>query len=526
MKSILLIIFITFSTLAFSQRYRVSKPCNINVNDPSYLNEWRKKSIDATFKYRSYDGGYCTGVLINRNVSDENIGFYFITARHCIDQGVNLNNSYFFFNYQSPDEDTASTAYSNKGLEFGQSRSLQDNKHQYYHNSYINLIAWYVWGDFALCEIETPLPPHFNVSYAGWNPNILYNPGTIPGGNGDYVGIHHPRADIKKISGTDQVITLGMEAGCYTITNLFDAIFGTNTQAICNYTDIPWMNIPGAWEYGLLEGGSSGSGLYNSDNRMIGMLSGWDTDNCPVTWFGTYGKFYANYHTPTVRSTLNPSNERSVNIFGMPGRKITCYDNLTLPGGAAGAKGYYFPAEHYQDENKITLSADNDITTNKDITVFDGADYEFTAGNSITLSPGFKVESGANFKASIQGCPSPKKGNLNQMFIDKLRSIKLPDYEKNNIEANKDKDRDFVVVKLSPNPANDQVKVKFILDTDNVFSYQVFNVHGQLMAESAKKNYGKGITYENLSISDWANGMYIVKVISEKKIYTQQFVKQ
>jgi hypothetical protein len=259
---------------------------------------------------------------------------------------------------------------------------------------------------------------------------------------------------------------------------------------------------------------------------MIGMLSGWSTNNCPVAWFATYGKFYGNYHTPTVRSTLNPSNERSVNIFGMPGRKITCYDNLTLPGGATGADGYYFPAEHYQDENKITLSANNDITTNKDITVFDGADYEFTAGNSITLSPGFRVESGANFRASIQGCPSPKKGNPNQMFIDKLRSIELPDYEKNNKEANKDLDKDFIVIRAEPNPASQSINLKFVLDTRKNFIYQIFNTYGQLMFSSNEKSYQKGISTETHNISNWANGMYIVKVISEKEIYTQQFVKQ
>ena len=86
-KIALIILLITTNTHLQAQHYLSSKPCHLNVNDPSTSGASRKECIDATFKYafvqNSGADSRCTGTLINRNTDDGAIGFYFITGRHC-----------------------------------------------------------------------------------------------------------------------------------------------------------------------------------------------------------------------------------------------------------------------------------------------------------------------------------------------------------------------------------------------------------------------------------------------------------
>jgi len=42
-------------------------------------------------------------------------------------------------------------------------------------SGHINVHDPIFWGDFAMFEILTPVPPHFNIAYAGWNPNKFNN---------------------------------------------------------------------------------------------------------------------------------------------------------------------------------------------------------------------------------------------------------------------------------------------------------------------------------------------------------------
>ncbi len=206
------------------------------------------------------------------------------------------------------------------------------------------------------------------------------------------MGIHHPRGDIKKISGT-QLVTNPLSlisTGCYTITTVIDFLFGwiwnnsVSTQIICNYTEVPWYYIP-YWCYGITEDGSSGSGLFNSSNKLIGIMSGNPVESCFGQLLTTYGKFKGNYFNQSVKNTLNPPNDLGVDLVGMDGRKVTCFENLTLP-GAPGVSGEYYPANHYQADNHILLQSANNIDVNAPITVHPGAEYEFIAGGQIDLT--------------------------------------------------------------------------------------------------------------------------------------------
>jgi len=442
MKKIILFAIIINSTLIFAQDWNHSESCNINAMDPDFENlPFRQGAINATLKLDLGSSG-CSGTLINRNTSDYDIGYYILTARHCVDDLDFNNDVTVFFNYQSPNGDNLSTEVSNRGITFGQSISLSDNAHQYAHTTKLKLVSWFVWGDIALVEMLTPIPPHFNVTYAGWNPNKFGSTFTLDHLPTEFFGVHHPDGDIKKISGTNNISWLEtpIATGCYTITTIIDVLFGwiwgnsVSTSVICNYVDNPWMTVSN-WQYGITEGGSSGSGFFFSDNTLIGVLSGLDLENiidpCDFS-ITTYGKFHANYSNKKIKNTLNPGNNVWVDLFGVGERRIESYRDLDLPGEVSGGTGHYFPASHYQEVNKISLVAENTISTTKPIKIYPGADYEFVAGESITIGAGFSAEAGCDFTARIatSGTLKSSTATPEQIAISKLQSIDLPIYKK------------------------------------------------------------------------------------------------
>jgi hypothetical protein len=529
-KHILLLMFIhTFACNVYTQSWNKSGSCHINVNNGAKWtdSENKKDIIDAEFKIiymndKNKPTGWCSGTLINRNTNNGTLGYYFITARHCM-QGENLNAKHTLcFNYQSPNDDNNSTPESNRG------KIPVDTSYEYLHKTKLKLVNSFYWGDFALCEIETPIPPHFNVYYAGWTPNLFSSPSLCNTPN-SYIAIHHPAGDIKKISGTNALLKLEtpVATGCYTITKIIDVLFGwiwghkISTQVICNYVDIPWCTAP-YWCHGGVEGGSSGSGLFNSSNRQMGILSG-ALFECGTVAPTTFGKFKSNYYNASIKNTLNPSNNVWVDLVGMGGRRITCYDNLVLPGAS---NGEYYPAKHYKGDNTITLQANNTIIANANLRIHNEAVYYFKAGNSINLKPGFKVEAGAHFNAKIESCQSrasnesDESAAIQQHFIEYMSQINVPAYQPFNL-VNFMKQEENAVVTHSQNAA---LKL-YGNSSDGLFEIEILSVENEkeytIMITDllGKKVYAKNFhnnpsTYRlNLNLQGYPDGMYFINVI-------------
>jgi hypothetical protein len=124
--------------------FGTAQPCNINVNDPSKLNDGRHDIIGATFRIILLQDGSnssgCTGTLVNRNTSDADVGFYFIIAKHCLND-IDLNEQHYLsFNYQSPNANNNSVPLSNQGLVPEQSNNAVPNGYEYLHRSKLELI--------------------------------------------------------------------------------------------------------------------------------------------------------------------------------------------------------------------------------------------------------------------------------------------------------------------------------------------------------------------------------------------------
>lgn len=499
-----------------------SKNCNINVND----NHWWQPATDnikgATFKFRI--GGNCTGTLLNQYTNDGGIKQYFITANHCL-KNVNLSGTFdFIFHYQSPTGNNDDTKPANQGHVHNQSATLNDNKYYFYHQSQINIIKNQVWGDFAILEILTPIPPHFNVSYAGWYPfSDGYSLGSVAG---IFYCIHHPRGDIKKASMANMVLnqTNTIATSCQIVTTIINTVLGwfgitVNTSIVCNYVDIPWYVVP-AWSAGTTETGSSGSPLYNWETKIIGSESGSFYSACPGVNNDTYSKFWQMYNFNPVRDALNPSGDAWINIAGVNERKIDTWSVLN------NLHGYYFPASHYQSESNVTLKSESTISTSTSdsLIIFNEADYTFTAASEITLNPGFTVENGAVFEASID--PSVKQDNNPQLspqqqFFNAIGSIKLPErliFEKDFDNAQISKNlMDEVIFKIAPNPCTKDNPCNIIVNFPRMqkeITLQILNNSGQVL-QTLTYNNAIEINYNINSEIITQSGFVICKVNSE-----------
>lgn len=77
---------------------------------------------------------------------------------------------------------------------------------------------------------------------------------------------------------------------------------------------------------------------------------------------------------------------------------------------------------------------------------------------------------------------------------------------------------------LTPNPAKDQVSLKFNPSNSNQTEVIVFNAVGQMVYEN--KHVDAQLSNLNISVSDLEKGVYFVQVIQNNKTFTQKLVVQ
>ncbi len=209
---------------------KASGACNININCPlgaSWQNDKRSSA-------RLIMGGVlCSGALVNNTAGDQKQ--YFLTANHCY--SGNPATWVFQFNYESP------TCNGTNGVPQSVTGSVLRTKNG--------------TADHCLVEITQPIPSSYNVYYSGWS--------RLTSGSTTSTGIHHPLGDIKKI--------------CQ----------DTNTavSTTVNGVLVWWVQ---SWEFGVTEGGSSGSPLYDQSHRIVGQLWGGQA-SCSFLFNDYYGRF-------------------------------------------------------------------------------------------------------------------------------------------------------------------------------------------------------------------------------------------
>ncbi len=120
-------------------------------------------------------------------------------------------------------------------------------------------------SDFLLLLLNQDVPKTYNPFFLGWDRT------TDSSLNG--VCIHHPSGDIKKIS---------------TYNSPLSSSYWTNTN-LNSHWRVSW--IATANGHGVTEGGSSGSPLFNKNGIIVGTLTGGDTQCNNLLASDYYGKF-------------------------------------------------------------------------------------------------------------------------------------------------------------------------------------------------------------------------------------------
>lgn len=222
-----------FRSLSGSFGIAKSGSCNIDVVC-SLGDDWRDEIRSVA---RITIGGQflCSGQLVNNVREDETP--LFLTADHCgvgDEEGGSAASVVVYWNYV-----TSSCGGTPNG-------SLSQSQ------SGTTLLADDVDSDFTLLQLNQPPAAAFNVYYAGWD--------VTGNGSSSGVSIHHPRGDEKRISAYNTATTA-----------TDDVCIEQDNNGNCLRAVDSWRVI---WSQGTTEGGSSGSGLWNADHRIIGVLSG------------------------------------------------------------------------------------------------------------------------------------------------------------------------------------------------------------------------------------------------------------
>lgn len=539
--------------------------------------------VRASFRYASV-AGTCTGTLINQQTSDQGLRQLFVTARHCIHEGdfgegplVNLENVIFYFNFQSPDNDIQHTP-ANQPLLVG-NRAVSGgvnfpSSSRYVFNSPVDLISEtnvLVSGfgaDVALLEIVRPIPPHFNVAYAGWSPILPAGP------NGAWAApfhlVHHPSGDVKKYAQAPTIFTFDNPANksCRTVTRVIDTVIRlftgrkTSIERVCNAVDVPQYVAP-LLTVGAIRGGSSGSAFFTDSQRIFATTTS-ALGEC-INISTTYGKFRNGFAIHAFREALNPNFDIGANLWGINGRTRVCKDELRLSGN-------YFRADQYQPTNRIEISSNQtmrmgridsdqdgliesravtiDVNAEVDnnnprnlswieerfLRIHSGADFTINAGSAIEFLPGMQVDAGARFETSIGPCSATSVSAAFQNDDIVVPPIP-PDYDQVD---KKDRERplnlDIPVEKYEPkkpvrlvilsNESNKEAIVfQYAVPQKGIIIVYLVDLKEQtIMVPVEVKDHGMGVFKGKIALTDLKEKEYWLRYKSDNETDEQKLI--
>jgi hypothetical protein len=214
---------------------------------------------------------YCSGTLLNNTASD--FTPYFLTAAHCVTSHAEAAATVFYWNYQ------ASRCGGARDGSMAQSQTGAV------------LLATSASSDFSLMRLlETP-DPAVHPYYAGWdNRPTLWS---------DVTGIHHPGGYEKRIS---------RYTGPTQISGYAPGVYATDPEQGAAINPV-FLALP-KWDLGTVEPGSSGSGLWNADHRLIGALSGniWTCGQASIDgggiWYSRFNMNWFQYPSPATSPAI------------------------------------------------------------------------------------------------------------------------------------------------------------------------------------------------------------------------------
>ncbi|MGB0457511.1 MAG: trypsin-like peptidase domain-containing protein [Chitinophagales bacterium] len=452
-----------------------SGSCNVNVNCPEAAGwEDQRRSV-ARIVVNGND--HCTGALINNTENDGTP--YFLTANHCLTG--NVTNWVFWFNWESPTcNPTQNSSYD------GISGST--------------LLASCSSSDFALLELSQEVPLDYNPYYAGWSAE-----NTAPT---SAVGIHHPSGDIKKWS-YDGDASVSSEWGGW-------GSSGTNTH---------WEVLD--WDIGTTEGGSSGSPLFDQNQRIVGQLHG-GAALCGNDFSDLYGKVAYSWDCQNQNSGrldvwLDPSNTGLTLLDGFdPNSDV--YANDAMAGEILGFEDSCASGAIAQ---LVLVNAGADPLTSTDILFGLNGSAQQTINWTGYLAPGsseivdLELVSLSPGPILYQARVSNPNGVTDENSANNLAFVNKTILGPAGCNPTSVLSLDAGGLLLAPNPVDQVVSLSRV---DNEHSIvRIVNSTGQLMVQ--KDWMGNTLS---LDVSQWSDGVYVVhsQSITTGKEGRVSFVKQ
>ncbi len=254
-----------------------SGACNVDVVCPQG-DGWREQ-ISTVAVISTGGSRFCTGFMVNNTAAD--LTPFFMTANHCgISSGV-APSLVVFWNYDNstcrPPGSPESGGPGDGPLDQFQTGSLHR--------------ASYSPSDFTLVQLDDMPDPAWNVGYGGWDRSSADATSAV--------AIHQPSTDEKRISFEYDPTSTTSYLGTSSPGN------GTHVRV----TD---------WDLGTTEPGSSGSPLFDHNQRVVGQLHGGYAacGNNDADWYGRFSVSWDGGGSPSssLKDWLDPGSTGAMTV--------------------------------------------------------------------------------------------------------------------------------------------------------------------------------------------------------------------
>ena len=232
-----------------------------------------------------YDGEYvCSGQLVNNTLQDGR--YLYLTAAHC-EWWRDPSTMTYYWDYANQ------TCGGNDYPSFRISTGSTD----LYHSTNPNF-------DINLLELDgAGLEDAYDIYYAGWNRGDAAPTSSV--------AISHPDDKPLQIAIDNDPATDCAQGGCS---------FGWG----------PWYWRIEDYEVGVTEGGSSGGGLYDQQQLLVGVLTGGVGTNCSNFGWDEYFKLSTEWSE--LEPYLDPAGSGALTVPGWDGSSTPCPADLTGDG--------------------------------------------------------------------------------------------------------------------------------------------------------------------------------------------------
>lgn len=357
-----------------------SGSCNVDVACPEG-GDWESQiNSVGRYSFATSEGGFvCTGQLINNTAQDGTP--LFSTADHCgysgnggqeplltrqnVAASIALTWNYQSLTCRTPESSQSGTQISINGFNQRQSGATY--------------LASNPASDFSLVKLNRIPNANYGLEYTGWDRRDIAPDSAV--------SIHHPSGHAKRIS---------FENDALSITSYLSTARGAATH----------LRVED-WDLGTTEGGSSGAGLWNSDQLFVGQLHG-GFAACANDSDDWYGRLYVSWDNGNnaqsrLKDWLDPINTGQQTLQGIDGCEaptISIVNNSTNSVGElltfasvvnGGSGGYSYNWDINADESidgteaEIQARYSHQFVGNINLTVTDSVGCQATATKAVVV---------------------------------------------------------------------------------------------------------------------------------------------